>query len=134
MDSAEVRLRTGRRWALDVTDEVAAFTADKGDGLCHLFLPHATAGLALIELGSGTEDDLLEAVEEMLPRDRRYRHAHGSPGHGRDHVLPAFVSPSLVLAVESGHLVLGTWQRVVLIDPNLDNPDRRLLLHFLPAG
>ncbi len=134
MESAEIRLRTGRRWALDVTGEVAAFAAGKGDGLCHLFLPHATAGLALMELGSGSEEDLLDAVEAMLPRDRRYRHAHGSPGHGRDHLLPAFVSPSLVLAVESGEVVLGTWQRVVVIDPNVDNPDRRLLLRFLPAG
>ena len=131
MQSSEIRLTTGREWAVDVSGEVARFVGEKGDGLCHVFLPHATAGLALIEVGSGSEADLREAVDRLLPRDHPYRHAHGSRGHGADHVLPAFVSPSLVLAVREGRLVLGTWQRVVVIDPNVDNPERTLLLHFL---
>jgi secondary thiamine-phosphate synthase enzyme len=130
MDGAEIRLTTDREWAVDVSWEVQRFVEGKGDGLCHVFLPHATAGLALIELGSGSEDDLAEAVERLLPRGARYRHAHGSPGHGADHLLPAFVSPSLVLPVRGGELVLGRWQRVVVIDPNVDNPERRLLLSF----
>lgn len=133
MRSLEVEVRNGGTFATDVTSEVEAFVRDEEDGLCHIFLPHATAGLALIELGSGSEDDLEEAVGRLLPRDERYRHSHGSRGHGRDHVLPALVSPVLVLAVRSGRLVLGTWQRVVLVDSNVDNPSRRLLLHFLSA-
>jgi secondary thiamine-phosphate synthase enzyme len=134
MESREIRLTTGREWAVDVTGEVSQFVREQGgDGLCHVFLPHATAGLALIELGSGTEDDLEAAVGRLLPRDDRYRHAHGSRGHGADHVLPALISPSLVLAVRSSALVLGTWQRVVVVDPNVDNPERTLLLHFVPS-
>ncbi len=131
MDGEEIVVRTGSRLVVDVSSEVAGFCRGRGDGLCHVFAPHATAGLALIETGSGSESDLAEALERLLPRQHRYRHSHGSPGHGADHLLPAFVSPSLVLAVRDGRPVLGTWQSVVLVDPNVDNPERRLLLHFL---
>jgi thiamine phosphate synthase YjbQ (UPF0047 family) len=102
-----------------------------------VFAPHATAGLALMETGSGSEADLALVLGNLLPRDDRYRHRHGSPGHGADHLLPVFVSPSLVLAVLAGEVVLGTWQSVVLVDPNADNPHRTVLLHFLgdrPSG
>jgi len=97
----------------------------------HVFVPHATAGVALIEVGSGTEDDLVAALDRLLPRDQRYRHRHGSPGHGADHVVPAFVAPSLSLPVEGGQVLLGTWQSVVLVDTNVDNPVRTLRLSFL---
>jgi secondary thiamine-phosphate synthase enzyme len=115
----------------DVTEAVRAFCAGKGDGLCHVFAPHATAGLALMEMGAGSESDLEETLDRLLPRHDQYQHRHGSPGHGADHVLPAIVSPALVLAVVEGVPVLGTWQSVVFVDPNSDNPRRRLLLHFL---
>ncbi len=132
MKRNELQIRTRGRLVTDVTDEVEAFAADAGgDGLLHLFLPHATAGLALIETGSGSEQDLAGVVGALLPRDDRYRHRHGSVGHGGDHLLPAFVSPSLVLAVEAGRLVLGTWQRVVVVDPNRENNERRLQLRFV---
>ncbi|MCU1495106.1 MAG: hypothetical protein JWO62_2870 [Acidimicrobiaceae bacterium] len=131
VDTVEIVVRTGTRRTVDLTDEVAAYCAGRGDGLCHVFVPHATAGLALIETGAGSDDDLLEAVDRLLPRDDRYRHRHGSRGHGADHVLPAFISPSLVLAVHGGRPLLGTWQSVVLVDTNLDNPERRVLLSFL---
>lgn len=131
MQSTEVEITTGDRLVTDITSAVRAYCAGKGDGLCHVFAPHATAGLALIETGSGSESDLAEAIDRLLPRDDRYRHRHGSRGHGADHVLPAFVSPSLVVAVRSGTPVLGTWQSVVFVDPNRDNPKRRLQLHFL---
>lgn len=116
---------------MDVTGIVGGAVSSWGDGLCHVFLPHATAGLALMEVGSGSDEDLPEALERLLSRRASYRHRHGSLGHGADHLLPAFVSPSLVLAVSSGSLVLGTWQRLVVVDTNVDNPERRLLLHFL---
>jgi secondary thiamine-phosphate synthase enzyme len=131
MQSAEIRLHTGHRLVTDMTEAVVGFCVGKGDGLCHVFVPHATAGVALMETGSGSEADLQQAVDALLPRDGRYRHQHGSRGHGADHVLPAFVSPSLVLAVRDGRTVLGTWQSVVFVDPNADNPDRTVLLHFL---
>ena len=133
MDIVEVPLSTGRRFVVDVTDHVADFCSERGDGWCHAFLPHATAGLALIELGSGTETDLEAAVARILPRSERYVHEHGSTGHGGDHVLPSFVAPFLVLAVDGGRPVLGTWQRVAVIDPNRDNSERRLLLSFCPV-
>lgn len=117
---------------LDVTDRVRRFASEEErDGLVHVFLPHATAGLALIETGSGSEADLDEALERLLPRDDRYVHRHGSVGHGGDHLLPAFVAPSLVLPVEAGRLVLGTWQSVVIVDPNRENDVRRVRLSFL---
>jgi secondary thiamine-phosphate synthase enzyme len=115
----------------DLTGELEAFCRDKGDGLCSVFAPHATAGLALMELGSGSEADLEEALERLLPRDGRYHHAHGSPGHGADHLLPVLVPPSLVVPVLGGRPQLGTWQRLVLVDTNADNPDRRVRLSFL---
>jgi secondary thiamine-phosphate synthase enzyme len=128
----DVELRTGDRRVTDVTDECAALAAEAGgDGLLHAFLPHATAGLALLETGAGSDDDLAHHLDALLPRDDRWRHRHGSPGHGADHVLPAFVSPSLVVPVEDGELSLGTWQSVVVVDTNADNPDRVLQLRFL---
>lgn len=123
METEVFSVHTGNR---SVTDVVAAYCAGRGDGLCHVFAPHATAGLALMETGSGSEADLEELLDRLMPRDDRYRHRHGSPGHGADHLLPVLVSPSLVLAVQRGSVLLGTWQRVVLVDLNADNPDRRL--------
>ena len=103
----------------------------RGDGLCNVFIPHATAGVAIIETGAGSDDDLVDTLERLLPRDDRYRHAHGSHGHGADHVLPAIVSPSITLPVQGGELQLGTWQSVVLVDLNRDNPRRTVRLSFL---
>lgn len=131
MKSTEVPLDTGTRHLVDVTGEVADFCRGEGDGLVHVFAPHATAGLALMELGAGSEPDVEAMLERLLPRDDRYTHAHGSPGHGADHVLPVLVSPSLVLPVIGGRLTLGTWQSVVLVDPNEDNPRRTLRLSFI---
>ena len=135
MDTQIIRVRTGGREAvLDITrqcQEFAASTAGDGDGLLHVFVPHATAGLALIELGSGSDHDLLAALAKMLPADDRWRHAHGSAGHGRSHVLPAFVAPFVMLPVVGGRLALGTWQSVALVDLNVDNPDRQVRLSFL---
>jgi secondary thiamine-phosphate synthase enzyme len=133
MDTTVLRVHTGDQVVTDLTSEAEGFCKGRGDGLLHVFAPHATAGLALIELGSGTERDLAAALEHLLPRDAGYRHAHGSPGHGRDHVLPALVSPSLVVPVLDGRLALGTWQSLVLIDTNADNPDREVRLSFLPG-
>lgn len=117
---------------MDVTAPLRAFAADAGgDGLLHVFAPHATAGIALMETGSGSEHDLEELIERLLPRDDRYMHRHGSTGHGGDHLLPVLVSPSLTLPVEAGRLVLGTWQSVVLVDPNRENNVRRLRLSFI---
>ncbi len=117
----------------DLTDEVGQFCGGKGDGLVHVFAPHATAGLALIETGAGSDDDLVETLDALLPRDDRYRHHHGSPGHGADHVLPALICPSLTVPVIGGRPALGTWQSVVLIDTNADNPERTVRLTFLPG-
>ena len=133
MESRELDVDTGERHVTDVTGEVESFCAGLGDGLVHVFAPHATAGLALMELGSGSEADLDEIMARVLPRDDRYRHRHGSPGHGADHLLPVLVSPSLVLPVLDGHVALGTWQRVAVVDFNSDNPSRRLRLSFVPA-
>jgi secondary thiamine-phosphate synthase enzyme len=130
--SEEFEVRTAGLRVLDVTERVRRFASEEGrDGLVHVFLPHATAGVALMETGSGSEDDLDEALERLLPRDDRYVHRHGSVGHGGDHLLPVFVAPSLVLAVEAGRLVLGTWQSVVIVDPNRENDVRRVRLSFL---
>lgn len=125
---------TTRRSTVDVTDEVRSFCAGRGpnaSGLCNVFVPHATAGLALVETGAGSDADMVEALERLLPRDDRYRHAHGSPGHGADHVLPAIVSPSVTLPVQDGVPLLGTWQSVVLVDLNRDNPRRSVRLSFV---
>ncbi|CAA9215645.1 MAG: Uncharacterized protein SCO1141 [uncultured Acidimicrobiales bacterium] len=131
MDSQELEVATGRRLVTDVTSLVERFCGGRGDGIVQVFVPHATAGIALLELGSGSEDDLAEVLGRLLPRDDRYRHRHGSRGHGGDHVLPVFVSPSLSLPVVAGRPALGTWQSVALVDPNQDNPDRRIRLSFL---
>jgi secondary thiamine-phosphate synthase enzyme len=132
VEISELQVETSGRRVIDLTDRVRTFAADTGgDGLVHVFLPHATAGLALMETGSGSEEDLEAALERLLPRDDRYAHRHGSVGHGGDHLLPVFVTPSLTLPVEGGRLVLGTWQSVVLIDPNRENDARRVRLSFL---
>lgn len=132
MERRELTVHTGARRVTDVTDRCAAFATEVGgDGLLHVFLPHATAGLALIETGAGSDDDLAGHLDTLLPRDERWRHRHGSRGHGADHVLPAFVAPSLVVPVDDGHLALGTWQSIVVVDANGDNPDRTLRLSFL---
>jgi secondary thiamine-phosphate synthase enzyme len=122
---------TSDRRIVDLTGPVGEFCAGRGDGLVHVFVPHATAGVALMETGSGSEEDLVELLERLLPRDDRYRHRHGAPGHGADHLLPAMVSPSLVVPVDDGRPALGTWQRVVLVDLNADNPERRVRLSFV---
>jgi secondary thiamine-phosphate synthase enzyme len=119
----------------DITALVAAFVDSHerdGDGLVNIFVPHATAGVAIMETGSGSEADLADAVSRLVPRDDRYEHRHGSVGHGRDHVLPVFVSPSVTVPVLGGMLQLGTWQSIVLIDPNRDNPDRIIRLTGVP--
>jgi secondary thiamine-phosphate synthase enzyme len=134
METTELTLDTSGRHLVDLTDRVAEFSRSMSDGLLHVFAPHATAGLALMELGSGSEADLDELLERLLPRDDRYRHRHGSPGHGADHLLPVLVSPSLVLPVVDGRVQLGTWQSVVLVDLNRDNPRRRVRLSFLGAA
>jgi secondary thiamine-phosphate synthase enzyme len=134
MRTETFEIETGDRRVVDVTDRVEAFAATvEGDGLVHVFVPHATAGVALMETGSGSEGDLEEALERLLPRDDRYAHRHGSTGHGGDHLVPVFVSPSLMLPVEAARLVLGTWQRVVVVDPNRENNRRTIRLSFVPG-
>jgi len=123
---------TGGRRVVDVTDRVRRFATEAGsDGLLHVFLPHATAGVALVETGYGTESDLEDAIDRVVPRDDRYRHRHGSLGHGGDHVMPAFISPSLVIPVVGGEVALGIWQSVVVVDPNRENNRRTVRLSFL---
>jgi secondary thiamine-phosphate synthase enzyme len=125
-------VRTGRTPAVvDLTGSVAEFVEGEGDGLLNVFVPHATAGIAVLEVGASSDVDLLRALDDLLPADGRWAHAHGSPGHGRDHVLPAFVAPSVVVPVVGGRLALGTWQSVVLVDTNRDNPDREVRFSFL---
>jgi secondary thiamine-phosphate synthase enzyme len=133
METSELRVDTASRRIVDLTGAVREFCRGRGDGLLSALAPHATAGLALMETGSGSEGDLEAALERLLPRDDRYRHAHGSPGHGADHLLPVLVSPSLVLPVLDGRPALGTWQSLVLVDLNRDNPVRRVRLSFLPG-
>lgn len=133
MQSTVLSVTTGSRLVSDLTEAVMEFCRGRGDGLCHVFVPHATAGVALVETGSGSESDLADALERLLPTDDIYRHRHGSWGHGRDHVVPAFVAPSLCIPVLGGAPALGTWQSVVLVDPNRDNPERRVRLSFLPG-
>ena len=134
MWSTSFEVQTGDRQAVvDITDRVNALIAGQGDGLLHLLAPHATCGLALIETGSGTDLDLLARLEELLPRGHQYRHAHGTPGHGRDHVLPALIPPALVLVVRDGRLDLGVWQSLVLVDTNVDNPMRTVRLTLIPG-
>ena len=133
MESIEITISTGSKpTVVDLTSQAAGFVRGKGDGLLSVFVPHATAGLALVETGAGSDDDLLAAIDRMLPAEEgRWLHRHGSPGHGRDHVLPGFVSPSLTVPVIGGQLALGTWQSVVLVDPNRDNSLRQLRLSFV---
>jgi len=134
MDSIEIALTTGDRLFTDLTAEIARFCAGRGDGLCSVFVPHATAGVAIFETGAGSEEDLALILESVLPRDAPYSHRHGSPGHGRDHVLPAFIAPSMTIPVLDGHLTLGTWQSIVLVDSNVDNPQRQVRLSFLSSA
>ena len=132
----ETELRSldmSRRTFADLTSELGAFVRNKGDGLASVFVPHATAGIAIMETGSGSETDLEEALSRLLPRDYRWRHSHGSEGHGADHVLPAFISPSVTIPVVGGELQLGTWQSVVFVDTNVDNPQRKVRFSFLPG-
>ena len=134
MRTQVITVRTGNRPAVvDITDEVAGFVSGQGSGLVNVFVPHATAGVAIIETGAGSDDDLLRAVDDLLPTDGRWQHRHGSPGHGRDHVLPAFVPPHATLPVVDGRIALGTWQSICLVDPNGDNPERQVRFSFLPG-
>jgi secondary thiamine-phosphate synthase enzyme len=131
MDSDVLDIDTSRQRIVDLTDPVCSFCSGHTDGLLNVFVPHATAGVAIIETGAGSDDDLIETLERLLPRDDRYRHSHGSPGHGADHVLPAIVSPSVTVPVRDGAPLLGTWQSVVLVDLNRDNPRRSVRLSFI---
>lgn len=131
MRTEEIELTNGSELVTDLTLRLQQFCRGEGDGLVNVLAPHATAGVGLMELGSGSEGDLHQAIERLLPRDAPYRHRHGSPGHGADHLLPLFVSPSLTLPVTGGEPVLGTWQRLVLVDTNGDNPRRRIRFSFL---
>jgi secondary thiamine-phosphate synthase enzyme len=131
VDTDVLEIDTSQRRTVDLTGQVRAFCRARGDGLCNVFVPHATAGIAVIETGAGSDSDLVDTLERLLPRDDRYRHAHGSPGHGADHVLPGIVSPSVTLPVADGSPLLGTWQSVVLVDLNRDNPRRSVRLSFL---
>jgi secondary thiamine-phosphate synthase enzyme len=135
MKTETFRVHTGGRDAVfDITAQCADFARQAsggGDGLLHVFVPHATAGVALIELGAGSDRDLLAVLADLLPADDRWQHAHGSRGHGRSHVLPAFVAPFTLLPVVSGRLALGTWQSVAIVDLNVDNPDRQVRLSLL---
>lgn len=136
METTTIEVRTGDREAVvDLTRQVTGFVAScGGDGLVHVFVPHATAGLAILETGSGSDDDLLATLRELLPADDRWRHAHGSRGHGRSHVMPALVPPYCTAPVVDGRLALGTWQSICLVDLNVDNPVRTVRLSMLRSG
>jgi secondary thiamine-phosphate synthase enzyme len=137
MDSRVLTVRTGSaRGLADLTAACAAFLDDieAVDGLLSIFVPHATAGVVVLEVGAGSDDDLMDALDRLLPReDRWYRHRHGSPGHGADHVLPLLAAPSVTVPVLEGRLALGTWQSICLVDPNADNQSRSVRLSFLPG-
>jgi secondary thiamine-phosphate synthase enzyme len=134
MRSETIDVRTGGRPQVhDLTRECAEFVAGERDGLLSVFVPHATAGVAILETGAGSDDDLLTALDDVLPRDDRWTHRHGSAGHGRDHVLPAFIAPSVTVPVLGGRMQLGTWQSVCLVDTNVDNAVRTVRLSFLPG-
>jgi len=133
--TALLTIRTGTEPSLtDLTAACARFVGGEGDGLLNVFVPHATAGLVIMELGAGSDDDLLAALDRLLPRDDRWRHRHGSPGHGADHVLPLLAQPSVTVPVVGGELALGTWQSIALIDPNRDNPTRTVRLSLLGSS
>ena len=132
MKTTELSIETGRnRGLFDLTDACARFVAGEGDGLLNVFVPHATCGLVIMELGAGSDQDYAEALDRVLPRDDRWRHRHGSPGHGADHVVPAFAPPSIGVPVVAGQLALGTWQSIALVDTNVDNARRTVRLSFL---
>ncbi len=135
MRSTTLEIRTGSRDVVhDITRDCSSFVsqeAGEGDGLLHVFVPHATAGIAILETGAGSDEDLLAALGDLLPADDRWRHQHGSPGHGRSHVMPALVPPYATVPVVGGRLTLGTWQSICLVDLNVDNPDREVRLSFL---
>ena len=135
MKTQIIDVHTGSRETVkDITRDCAQFAAAAaggGDGLLHVFVPHATAGIAVMELGAGSDDDLLAALADLLPADGRWRHAHGSHGHGRSHVMPALIPPYATVPVIGGRLALGTWQSIALVDLNVDNPDRQVRLSFL---
>ncbi len=134
MKTTVLSVHTGaRRAVFDLTSEVTGFLSSVGadDGLVNVFIPHATAGVAIIEVGAGSDIDLIDAIDVILPRDERWRHRHGSPGHGADHVLPGLIAPSISIPVVGGNMSLGTWQSVVLVDPNSDNEVRSVRLSFL---
>jgi secondary thiamine-phosphate synthase enzyme len=132
MKTTELSIRTGTEPSLtDLTPDCSRFVDAEGDGLLSVFVPHATAGLVIVELGAGSDVDLLDALDWLLPRDDRWVHRHGSPGHGADHVLPLLAGPSLTIPVLGGRLGLGTWQSIALVDPNRDNPTRMVRLSFL---
>ena len=130
--TTEISVQTGRtRGLFDLTNQCAEFVRGEGDGLLNVFVPHATAGVVVMELGAGSEDDFMATLDRLLPRDDGWRHRHGSPGHGADHVLPLLVPPSLDVPVIAGQLQLGTWQSVALLDPNPDNARRAVRLSFI---
>jgi secondary thiamine-phosphate synthase enzyme len=132
MDTETRTYRTGSEESvLDLTRDAAEYAAGRGDGLLHLFVPHATAGIAIIETGAGSDDDLLAALADLLPADDRWRHRHGSRGHGRSHVMPALVPPYATVPVADGTLLLGTWQSICLVDLNVDNPEREVRFSFV---
>jgi secondary thiamine-phosphate synthase enzyme len=133
MKTETISVHTGSAARIvDLTADIAGFCAGEGDGLVSVFVPHATAGVAIFETGAGSDTDVLGAIDELLPRDPgRWRHEHGTPGHGRDHVVPAFISPSITVPVIDGILGLGTWQSIVLIDTNVDNATRTVRLSFI---
>lgn len=133
MHTRVLDIDTSSRRTVDLTGPVRDFCAGRGDGLCNVFVPHATAGVAVIETGAGSDADLVDALERLLPRDGRYRHSHGAPGHGADHVLPGIVAPSITVPVADGQPLLGTWQSVVLVDLNRDNNRRTVRFSFLPG-
>jgi secondary thiamine-phosphate synthase enzyme len=135
VDSETRTYRTGSdEVVLDLTDDCRRFVADRGDGLLNVFVPHATAGIAIIETGAGSDDDLLAALGDLLPADDRWRHRHGSRGHGRSHVMPAIVPPHATVPVIGGRLALGTWQSVCLVDLNVDNSERQVRYSFLAGA
>lgn len=132
MDSQTRTYRTGsREVVVDLTRDCAAYVADRADGLLHVFVPHATAGIAILEAGAGSDDDLLAALQDLLPADDRWRHRHGSRGHGRSHVMPALIAPYASVPVVNGQLALGTWQSICLVDLNVDNAEREVRFSFL---